>query len=217
MGVKFNLDDALVFYGSYHNNKINQLIHVIFVPCIVWSLMVLLDYMDFTSELKIHPLQLVGIKQLYFPLSYIGDNFLLSPSLLVAIILTYYYLSLTYFPALSYSLLVLWPILFSANNFYLHTPNAWQYALALHIFSWYMQIHPGHMIFEGRRPAIADDTIGGLLAAPLFTWFEVLFFFGWNTQLKDSIQVKIDRRIAEWKAKELSVQKKKIIKIQFNM
>ena len=37
------LIDELVFYGSYHNNKWNQLIHFLFVPSILWSAYVLLQ------------------------------------------------------------------------------------------------------------------------------------------------------------------------------
>lgn len=43
-GLTFNLVDQLTFYGSYHTNKWNQLIHFIFVPAILWSLMVWLAY-----------------------------------------------------------------------------------------------------------------------------------------------------------------------------
>jgi hypothetical protein len=30
-------------------------------------------------------------------------------------------------------------------------PDAWFYSIFLHVFSWYMQIHPGHMILEARE------------------------------------------------------------------
>jgi uncharacterized membrane protein YGL010W len=51
---------------------------------------------------------------------------------------------------------------------------AWQPALAVHILSWYMQIHPGHGVFEGRKPALMDSFVQSLVTAPLFVWFEVL-------------------------------------------
>ena len=37
------LRDELVFYGQYHNNKWNQLIHFFFVPLILWSAHVLMS------------------------------------------------------------------------------------------------------------------------------------------------------------------------------
>lgn len=48
MGLGLNLDEQLVFYGTYHSNKWNQLIHFVFVPAIVWSAAVWLAY---TNEL----------------------------------------------------------------------------------------------------------------------------------------------------------------------
>ena len=44
MGLNFDLLEQLTFYGSYHSNKWNQLIHFVFVPSIVWSLCVWLCY-----------------------------------------------------------------------------------------------------------------------------------------------------------------------------
>lgn len=36
-------------------------------------------------------------------------------------------------------------------------PHAWAWAAALFVLSWYAQIHPGHMMLEGRRPALLDS------------------------------------------------------------
>lgn len=40
----FNLVDELTFYGQYHANPINQIIHFIFVPLILWTVAVWLAY-----------------------------------------------------------------------------------------------------------------------------------------------------------------------------
>jgi uncharacterized membrane protein YGL010W len=44
LGFNFNLRDQLIFYGSYHSNPINQAIHFIFVPLILWTVAVWLAY-----------------------------------------------------------------------------------------------------------------------------------------------------------------------------
>jgi hypothetical protein len=44
MGLSLNLLDQLAFYGAYHNNRWNQLIHFVFVPSIVWTVLVWLSY-----------------------------------------------------------------------------------------------------------------------------------------------------------------------------
>ena len=43
-GLNFDLLQQLTFYGAYHSNPWNQLIHFFFVPCILWSLLVWLAY-----------------------------------------------------------------------------------------------------------------------------------------------------------------------------
>ena len=43
-GIHTTLKDQLVFYGSYHNNPINQVIHFVFVPAILWTVSVWLAY-----------------------------------------------------------------------------------------------------------------------------------------------------------------------------
>jgi len=206
MGAKYDFDEALGFYGQYHNNPINQLIHVIFVPCIVWSAMVIFNYANLNYFINLNDILGITSKSLPFPLSYMNENTLLSFALVMTVYLTYYYATLKFFPAVTYALIILWPSLFTATSFYLNTPGAWQYALALHVFAWYMQIHPGHGIFEKRNAAIADNFWAGLLPGPFFAWFEVLFFFGWNPQLKAHLQTKIDSNIAEWKATSKAVK-----------
>lgn len=42
--IGFNLVKELTFYGAYHNNPVNQLIHFIFVPLILWTVAVWLAY-----------------------------------------------------------------------------------------------------------------------------------------------------------------------------
>ncbi len=44
LGFNLNFYDQLSFYGAYHHNKWNQLVHFIFVPLIFWSASVWLSY-----------------------------------------------------------------------------------------------------------------------------------------------------------------------------
>jgi 2-hydroxy fatty acid dioxygenase len=41
-----------------------------------------------------------------------------------------------------------------------------------------MQIHPGHAVFEGRKPALLDSFVQSLVVAPLFVFLELLFALG---------------------------------------
>mmetsp|Transcript_19764 Transcript_19764/g.47334 ORF Transcript_19764/g.47334 Transcript_19764/m.47334 type:complete len:134 (-) Transcript_19764:274-675(-) len=67
-----------------------------------------------------------------------------------------------------------------------------------HILSWYMQIHPGHLVFEGRRPALLDSLTQAFMDAPLFVWFEVAFKLGYRPELQQALTVAVQRQHLVW-------------------
>jgi hypothetical protein len=65
MGV-LDLKGQLGFYGSYHNNKWNKLIHIVFVPTIVWTALVFLAALGPVLQ---HQQQLDSLLPFFTPLS----------------------------------------------------------------------------------------------------------------------------------------------------
>ena len=57
---------------------------------------------------------------------------------------------------------------------------------ALFIVGWIFQF-VGHVAYEHRKPAFADDLIG-LIIGPLFVLAEIVFGFGWRRPLRDSVE-----------------------------
>jgi uncharacterized membrane protein YGL010W len=53
LGFNLNLRDQLTFYGSYHSKPLNQLVHFIFVPLILWSAGVWLAYIPTPPALHV--------------------------------------------------------------------------------------------------------------------------------------------------------------------
>ena len=76
--------------------------------------------------------------------------------------------------------------------------NAARYAGVIHIFCWYMQLHPGHGVFEGRKPALLDSVLQAFLDAPLFVWYEVAFACGYDPSLKEQLDAAVEARHAAW-------------------
>ena len=72
------------------------------------------------------------------------------------------------------------------------------YAGVIHIFCWYMQLHPGHGVFEGRKPALLDSVLQAFLDAPLFVWYEVAFACGYDPALKQQLDAAVANRHAAW-------------------
>eukprot|EP00002_Diphylleia_rotans_P005551 TRINITY_DN1471_c0_g1_i2.p1 TRINITY_DN1471_c0_g1~~TRINITY_DN1471_c0_g1_i2.p1 ORF type:complete len:132 (+),score=24.60 TRINITY_DN1471_c0_g1_i2:91-486(+) len=128
----FNLVDQLSFYGSYHSNTVNKLIHIVFVPTILWSAIIMVHYSGPNWGLFETP---------YF-------SFHLSLSVPVVIVYALYYLLLDFFAGLTYSFILL-GMLVSAETF-IATFGAKTIIVAagIHATSWIMQFI-GHGVFEG--------------------------------------------------------------------
>lgn len=192
VGFNFNLMDQLVFYGSYHHNPVNQLIHFVFVPALWWTAAVWLAYtpplfaLDAASYLPACCAELA---------QYLQPN----ASFLLAAFYSAYYLLLEPLAGLSWAGLVALPLWGLANWFRVTVPAAWAWALGIHLFSWFAQIVFGHKMAEGRRPALLDSFFQSLVLAPLFVWFELLWRVGYRPTLRAEVEVRVERAIEEWK------------------
>ena len=81
--------------------------------------------------------------------------------------------------------------------------RAARYAGVIHIFCWYMQLHPGHGVFEGRKPALLDSVLQAFLDAPLFVWYEVAFACGYDPSLKQELDAAVEARHVAWSRGDL--------------
>jgi uncharacterized membrane protein YGL010W len=117
---------------------------------------------------------------------------------------------------LSYSF-VLFGLYLTSNWIYqtYGTEKAWIYGMVLHVLGWYMQIHPGHTIFEKRRAALFDSLFQSLILAPLFVWYEFLFFLGFFPEFKAKVQDKVGKNILEYR-KSQAAQKAKSSGVKAN-
>jgi len=191
--------DQLAFYGAYHNNRWNQLIHFIFVPSIMWSLCV---WLSVTGPILPLP---KSISITGSPMTLLdGVTFQLVPNASCALIVVYslYYLSLEPVAGLTWMLAVGLPLLITSTAFYNQVAHAMYWALLVHVLSWYMQIHPGHALLEKRKPALVDSLVQATSLAPLFVWFELLFLLGYRPDLKSHLKERVREDIAAWRNKK---------------
>lgn len=181
-----NFKEALGFYGAYHQDPVNQAIHFVFVPIILWTAFLWFAYVDIFG---------IKMKVLGHRISWATLSFL--------VYFTYYNI-LDSFGGRIFSFVVLGMYLSAAHLVSKELqgkkkvgPNAkasfgkgfeiWQIAGILHIFSWYMQIHPGHGIYEGVKPALLDSFAQALTVAPLFAFYEGLWFVGLSPELHQEV------------------------------
>lgn len=147
----FDFEQQYVKYGEFHFNRYNEMIHMVFVPAILWTVQVWLAF----PLLGVTPAAFITTLYLAYYLS-------LWPQ--VALLYTPF-LALSCYSAQYFSLLSL-PYL---------SPKLW--ALLLHVISWIFQIL-GHKLFEGRAPALLKDPLQAFILAPLFVFLQYLFMFG---------------------------------------
>mmetsp|Transcript_13906 Transcript_13906/g.22703 ORF Transcript_13906/g.22703 Transcript_13906/m.22703 type:complete len:212 (+) Transcript_13906:59-694(+) len=193
-GFSLNVEEQLAFYGAYHSNPYNQIIHVVFVP-IIWTT--------------------AAVWLAYTPTLYSGAPYWFNLSFIVYCIYAGFYFLLDFQTACIVN--TVYFALFMGANRLVHAEkqeairNSKQgpqgkpskntrpsyrvakWALVLHIFAWYMQIHPGHAILEGRKPALLDSFVQSLTLAPLFVFYEVIWFLvpGYQEEMQKNVQALI--------------------------
>lgn len=166
------LKKELIFYGSYHSDAINKLIHAVCVPLLLWTGMAMLAPLEVTT---------VTISSVTLDVT---------AAYLATLVYIVYYIYL--FPAVG---LITLPILsgmaYGAHEYWnSDCENKMLWLVGTHVVSWIAQF-VGHGKFEGRRPALMDSLVQAFLTAPFFVFFEYLFFFGLFQDLHHQIQREI--------------------------
>ncbi|KAL7098832.1 hypothetical protein ACP275_09G043700 [Erythranthe tilingii] len=189
----FDLEEQFAFYGAYHSNPVNIVLHMIFVWPIAFTLMVLLY---FTPPLFIHP-----------QFDFWGLNFLiLNYGFLFAVIYGAYYVILDK-KAGSFAAFLCFSCWLgsSALAHRLGFSSAWKVVLASQILCWTGQFI-GHGVFEKRAPALFDNLAQAFLMAPFFVLLEGLqsaFGYEPNPGFHARVQAKVDAEIKAWKDSKL--------------
>ncbi|BFG32797.1 putative endoplasmic reticulum membrane protein C16E8.02 [Prunus yedoensis var. nudiflora] len=185
----FDLERHFAFYGAYHNNPVNILIHTVFVWPIVFTSLVLLY---FTPSLYTFPAGL-------------SHGFLLNFGFVFTVIYALFYVCLDKKAgSLAALLCVLCWVGASLLAGRLGFSLAWKVVLAAQLFCWTGQFI-GHGVFEKRAPALLDNLVQAFLMAPYFVLLEVLqTAFGYEPYpgFHASVKEKIDANLKEWHEKK---------------
>lgn len=187
--------DALAFYGVYHREPRNQLIHFFGVPGILWSMIIFMTHL---------PIPMLGnlLKHM------LPTDYQLTYGLVLTLFYLGFYLRIDPLGGTLYA-----PILYAMyiSAVYMHrsdqknagglswagTGRLMTFAVVLHVLSWYVQIHLGHKIFEGAQPAVMQSLGGALTVAPLFAFYEGLWLAGINKGLQNQTLQLVDKYTIE--------------------
>lgn len=177
-GLKGNFKEELAFYGSYHQDPRNQLIHFIFVPLIWWTANIWMCYVSL-FKFRGHQISWGTVMLMLYVLYYLsldtrgGGAF--------SVVLTAMYL-------ISTELVKRERAKVGSKDAPISRPGrAGKIGVVIHILAWYMQLHPGHAIFEGVKPALIDSLSQAIAVAPLFAFYEGVWFMGFEDDLKQQV------------------------------
>ena len=193
------LKRSFVFYGSYHNDVVNQRIHIVFVWAILYTAFIMLSFTPSFAQVTPSELSFVVPNwnlvacTIYFFWYLVAEPEGFAGYICCALVLIGYLLSTWLFQIchdddISRNLLFTW-------------------ALRVHILSWVAQFI-GHGVFEGRSPALFSNLFQAFAMAPLFVVMEVLFSFGYRPDMKDACQIEIDKQLKLWSSAAKRVKAK---------
>lgn len=195
-----DIENHFAFYGAYHSNPINIMIHMIFVWPIFFTVLL---FLAFTSPLCPFPLPsgLLPFQQ------YMVMNWSFVGASLYA--LFYAALDRKAGSLAAFLCLACW-VGSNALAQSLGFSLGWKVVLISQLVCWTSQFI-GHGVFEGRSPALLDNLSQAFLMAPFFVLLEVLqalFNYEPYPGFKSNVQAKVKVNIAAWRAKS-SVQKRR--------
>ncbi|KAK4536579.1 hypothetical protein CDCA_CDCA09G2604 [Cyanidium caldarium] len=165
-GLLWDLREQYQFYHLYHTHWANRLVHVIFVPLLLWSAMLCLAQARWT--VRGTPLD--------------GATLLMAAYVL-------YYLRLSPRWGAAATLLFLLPLYVSARYagaHWLHGPALYSVVGAAQLAGWSSQFL-AHAWWEQRRPALLDNLVQAFASSPLFVFLEVVFAAGAGSQLQKQL------------------------------
>lgn len=156
------LEQQMSFYAAYHQDARNKLTHFIGVPAIVLGVMILLGWARVD----------------------LGGASVSAAMLLAAVVLVYY---LRLDVPLGLAMCLVFGSLLYTAEIIARLPFATGLAWFLLFFAggWVVQLI-GH-VFEGRKPALADNLFQ-IFVAPIFLCAEVFFALGYKPALQAAVQ-----------------------------
>lgn len=208
----FSLKDQLAFYGAYHTNSVNVFIHIICVPLIWMSMLVLVLASGATLEGLAAKLPAELAQPVYEFCAKVTSTFpaALFPHMNFSALLAGLYLAYYYVLDVGSALLItpLWIAYYLASYYVAFHVEGGVKASAIAFFvSWIMQFY-GHGVHEGRAPALLDNLLGAVVLAPLFVFLEVLFHFGYRPELQKWLKNETSRLILKFRQEQAAKKAK---------
>ncbi len=163
-----SLADHMSMYAAYHRHPVNRAIHFVFVPAIVWTLMIALDRV---------------------PVGRVAGIDITAAFIITGVLLAWYLaLDLALGIAATFVFTILLVTAIQINET-LSPAIAWGIAGGVFVASWIFQF-VGHGVWEKRRPALMDNLFQ-VFVAPMFIVSETAFALGFKKALERDVHSKM--------------------------
>ncbi|TFK74396.1 DUF962-domain-containing protein [Pluteus cervinus] len=179
----FDVNKQLTFYGAYHSNKINVLIHIVCVPILLWTAFVLAAPIELPSFFPKYAIAISPLLQFELNVT----------SITAAVYMAYYFILEPFAAALYLPQMILSVLTATA---FARGPGNISKAAVIHGLSWIAQFL-GHGLAEKRAPALLDNLLGAVVLAPFFVHLELLFAVGYAPEQHKRLQNEIGKEIAK--------------------
>ncbi|KAH7570075.1 hypothetical protein ACOSP7_018002 [Xanthoceras sorbifolium] len=191
----FDLEKHFAFYGAYHKNPVNVVIHMLFVWPILFTVLLILYFTP----------SLFNLPRVEFSLLGCDVVLVFNIGFLFTLIYSVFYVCFDVKAGSLAALLCLF--CWVASSFvanWLGFQLAWKVVLVTQLLCWTGQFI-GHGVFEKRAPALLDNLAQAVLMAPFFVLLEALqTFFGYEPYpgFHEIVQAKIEAEVNEWQEKK---------------
>lgn len=157
-----SIADHMSFYEAYHKHPLNKATHFIGIPMIIYSILV--------------PMSAAGVS--------VGTTPITIAMVFVASVLTYYVVLDRAFGIAMF--LIIAPLLAGAHYTAQQGLGTWLGITAIaFVLGWIFQL-VGHIVYEKRRPALADNLFQ-MLIGPVFLCAELFFMLGFKKELHQRV------------------------------
>lgn len=162
--------EEMSFYSAYHQEKRNIFIHLVGVPLISFSLLIILAWIK-------------------IPMAEIGGYHLTVATVFTVGVLIYYFMLDAIFATAA---TVLFGSLLAGAHYVAASlgpwsATGWAIFAGAQIFGWGTQFY-GHFIFEKSRPALFDNLFQAVFSAPLFVVADIFFELGFRKDVEQQVK-----------------------------
>lgn len=117
-------------------------------------------------------------------------------SLLVIAFYAFYYASFDIVVGLEWCVAMGGPLWFCAMCFRLWINRAWLWALGIHIWVWYAQLHLKQESWTRPRSIYRSSVLQKMTFAPLYVFYEILFVLGLASEMRSQIEQKQNNSVS---------------------